>query len=354
MKGIIYFEDGSVFVGEGIGAAGTTVGELVFNTSMTGYQEILTDPSYTGQIVTLTYPLIGNYGIEEQVAQSEGVKASGLIVRSANGSDALKAYLKAQNIVAISGVDTRAITKKIRNKGVMPCVMTTDALSVSEMQTLIENRLSSADAMKTAGTDKPYEIKGKGKKIAVMDFGIKTNILNSLVERGCNLKVYPYTATAEEILKDNPDGIFLSNGPGDPAAAVEAVSTIQTLVKEKPVFGICMGHQLLAKAFGAETYKMHYGHRGGNHGVYDHTKNRAFITSQNHGYAVKLEGASAEVLEVTHINLNDGSVEGIRHKTLPVFSVQYHPEGAPGPNDSTYLFDDFMTLCNLGGTTVCR
>lgn len=353
MKGLIYFEDGSVFSGEAIGAKGTVVGELVFNTSMMGYEEILTDPSYAGQIVNMTYPLIGNYGVNPLRRQSQSNCASGMILQSAEGSEALKENLKTLGVIALAGVDTRAVTKKIRRLGACKCVLTTEPLSIKAFETLLQSHVPYRDAMKKVGTQETYRIEGSGLKLGIMDFGIKENILSHFKARGCELVVFPYATRKTEILESGIKGLFLSNGPGDPEMAIEAVETIKGLLGKIPIFGICMGHQLLAKACGAKTYKMHYGHRGGNHGVLDVIKNKAVITSQNHGYAVEVEESGLEDIEVTHLNLNDGTIEGIRHKKHPAFSVQFHPEGAPGPNDSTYLFDDFIQLCSEGGN-VCH
>lgn len=351
MKGLMYFEDGTVFYGEAVGARGTVVGELVFNTSMMGYQEILTDPSYAGQIVTMTYPLIGNYGVDDLRMQSQGCCASGMVLQNVSGSEALKEHLKSLGVVALEGIDTRAVTKKIRALGACKCVVTTESLSLKDFQTLIEGHVPYKDAMKKVGTKETYFIEGQGLKIGIWDFGIKENILSHFKNRSCELVVFPYNSTEAEILESGIEGLFLSNGPGDPEMATEAVTTIKNLLGKMPIFGICMGHQLLAKACGAKTYKMHYGHRGGNHGVLDVIKNKAVITSQNHGYAVELGENCLSDIEVTHLNLNDGTVEGIRHKKHRAFSVQFHPEGAPGPNDSTYLFDDFIHLCSEGGNT---
>ncbi|MGX8794929.1 glutamine-hydrolyzing carbamoyl-phosphate synthase small subunit [Fusibacter sp. JL298sf-3] len=351
MKGFLYLEDGSVFTGSAIGSNGTRLGELVFNTSMTGYEEILTDPSYTGQVVLLTYPLIGNYGVEPAVAQSESVKGAGLIVGCGAHEPAFTDYLKRHGVVAIDGVDTRQMARHIRKNGAMKCLLTTETLTLSEVAAYFEKPLGNRLAMKSAGTKQLYRIEGAGARVAVMDFGIKSNLLNALTDRGCDVYVCPYDMTYDEIVALEPDGIFLSNGPGDPACAEEAVETIQRLSERYPIFGICMGHQLLASALGAETYKLHFGHRGANHGVLDLRRKRTVITSQNHGYAVRIPETLKTLLEVTHVNLNDGTVEGIRHKEKPLFSVQYHPEGAPGPNDSKQLFDDFIQLCEKGGAS---
>ena len=359
MEGLIYLEDGTVFKGKGFGFKGTAVGELVFNTSMTGYQEILTDPSYKGQIITMTYPLIGNYGISEHDNESEGIHAFGLVIKdlcdapsNSNCIMTLDQWLADQEIPGVYGVDTRQITKKIRKNGTVQCLISTEGISISEAREKCMAGTLRGDWMKevsvkektllgsTAETDdKPY-------KVAVLDYGVKRHILKYLRERNCDLTVYPYGTAAEDILADSPDGIFLTNGPGDPEEAVEAIEEIRKLISrsEIPMFGICMGHQLLALALGGRTYKLKYGHRGGNHGVYDKDTKRSCITSQNHGYAVKHESIILKGMEVTHLNLNDGTVEGMEHRDLPIFSVQFHPEASPGPNDSGYLFDKFIGM----------
>ena len=359
MEGLIYLEDGTVFKGKGFGFKGTAVGELVFNTSMTGYQEILTDPSYKGQIITITYPLIGNYGISEHDNESEGIHAFGLVIKdlcdapsNSNCIMTLDQWLADQEIPGVYGVDTRQITKKIRKNGTVKCLISTEGISISEAREKCMAGTLRGDWMKevsvkektllgsTAETDdKPY-------KVSVLDYGVKRHILKYLRERNCDLTVYPYGTAAEDILADSPDGIFLTNGPGDPEEAVEAIEEIRKLISrsEIPMFGICMGHQLLALALGGRTYKLKYGHRGGNHGVYDKDTKRSCITSQNHGYAVKHESIILKGMEVTHLNLNDGTVEGMEHRDLPIFSVQFHPEASPGPNDSGYLFDKFIGM----------
>lgn len=350
MQGIIYLEDGTTFVGKGFGAKGTAVGELVFNTSLTGYQEILTDPSYAGQVITLTYPLIGNYGVNQFDEESDKIHAKGLVVKSfeENPSNylsegSIEDMLIKMNTVGVYDVDTRSITRKIRDKGAVKCVISNEELSLKELQEHLDSVELRDDWMKISGTQEIIRIPGNGPKISVIDFGIKSNILRHLKTRDCDITVFPYSSTYEEIMADNPDGVFLSNGPGDPKAATEAIEIVKKVIQEKPTFGICMGHQVLALALGGDTYKMKFGHRGGNHGVYDKTRDRAYITSQNHGYAVAKDSLDESTVEITHINLNDDTVEGLRHKTLPVYSVQYHPEGSPGPKDSTYLFDQFIS-----------
>ena len=361
-EGLLYLEDGSVFRGKGFGFSGTMVGELVFNTSMTGYQEILTDPSYKGQIITMTYPLIGNYGVSGIDDESGGIHAFGLVIRdlceepsNEKSIKSLDQWLREQKIPGIYDVDTRQITKKIRKNGTIKALISTEGISISRARQLCEEGSLRGDWMKTAAAREkiiyepdyfgaaPAE-EGQPLRVAVLDFGVKRNILRSLCARNCRLTVYPYATPAEEILKDEPDGIFLTNGPGDPEEATEAIEEVRKLIRssELPMFGICMGHQILAIALGGKTYKMKYGHRGGNHGVYDKNTKRSYITSQNHGYAVQYESIILKGMEITHLNLNDGSVEGMEHRDFPIFSVQFHPEASPGPCDNAYLFDKFI------------
>lgn len=357
MEGLIYLEDGTVFKGIGFGARGTAVGELVFNTSMTGYQKILTDPSYKGQIITMTYPLIGNYGVSDIDNESDGIHAFGLVIKdlcdmpsNSNSVMNLDQWLREQKVPGVFGVDTRQITKKIRKFGTVKCLISTEDISIAEAKELCSKGELRGDWMKEASTKEKYVLEPtavteeKPYEVAVLDFGVKTNILRCLQVRNCRLTVYPYGTPAAEILQENPDGIFLTNGPGDPEEAKEAIEEVHNLIRtsEVPMFGICMGHQILALALGGKTYKLKYGHRGGNHGVYDKETKRSYITSQNHGYAVQHESIILKGMEVTHLNLNDGTVEGMEHRDLPIFSVQFHPEASPGPDDNAYLFDKFI------------
>lgn len=351
MNGILYLEDGSIYYGRAFGKIGTSVGELVFNTSMTGYQEILTDPSYAGQIITMTYPLIGNYGTSPIFDESRASFAKGFVIKNLNETPSnynceedLDAYLKKMNIIGICDVDTRSITRNIRNHGSMKAIISSEELSIDELKKIMNDTEIAIDVVNQVSRKEKEYIKGDGHKVAVLDYGIKNNILECLKQRNCDITVFPYNATPEEILSINPDGIFLSNGPGDPKAVPEAIETVRNLMGAKPIFGICLGHQIISLAVGGETYKLKFGHRGGNHGVYDLDRDRAYITSQNHGYAVDKDSVLNKGMVVTHVNLNDNTVEGIKHETLPVFSVQFHPEGAPGPEDSEYLFDKFITL----------
>ena len=357
MEGLIYLEDGTVFKGIGFGARGTAVGELVFNTSMTGYQKILTDPSYKGQIITMTYPLIGNYGVSDIDNESDGIHAFGLVIKdlcdmpsNSNSVMSLDQWLREQKVPGVFGVDTRQITKKIRKFGTVKCLISTEDISIAEAKELCSKGELRGDWMKEASTKEKYVLEPtavteeKPYEVAVLDFGVKTNILRCLQVRNCRLTVYPYGTPAAEILQEHPDGIFLTNGPGDPEEAQEAIEEVHNLIRtsEVPMFGICMGHQILALALGGKTYKLKYGHRGGNHGVYDKETKRSYITSQNHGYAVQHESIILKGMEVTHLNLNDGTVEGMEHRDLPIFSVQFHPEASPGPDDNAYLFDKFI------------
>lgn len=355
MRGILYLEDGTTYIGEGFGKKGTEVGELVFNTSMTGYQEILTDPSYAGQVITMTYPLIGNYGINEEVSESDKVWAKGFVAKSISNNPSnyksegtLDSMLKRKNVVGIYGVDTRSITKKIRKVGSMKCLISNEGLSRTQMAEKLKNTDIKEDWMLDVSVENPVKIDGKGKKVVVLDFGIKRNILHNLKEYDCDITILPNDTNVETINNLNPDGILLSNGPGNPREAKEAIKLIEQLVGKYPIFGICMGHQVLALALGGDTYKMKYGHRGGNHGVHDLERDKAYITSQNHSYAVDLDSILAIGMKVTHVNLNDGTVEGMKHSELPIFSVQFHPEGSPGPGDSVYLFKQFIEMMKEG------
>ncbi|WP_026476612.1 carbamoyl phosphate synthase small subunit [Alkaliphilus transvaalensis] len=349
MKATLILENGQRFHGKAFGHVKETVGEVVFNTGMTGYQEVLTDPSYTGQIVTMTYPLIGNYGINLGDMESANPKVKGFIVRERSEMPNhwrcemdLDGYLKESRIMALEGIDTRALTKIIRNHGTMKGIITVRELTEAQIQNKFDS-FHNTNAVEEVTTKDIYEIAGEGKHVAVLDFGVKANILRSLQKRNCRLTVFPAFTSMEEILKVNPDGILLSNGPGDPKDIPQVVETIKGLLGVKPIFGICLGHQLLTLSLGGDTERLKFGHRGCNHPVKDFINNRVYITSQNHGYVVNGKKLPQEVT-VTHINMNDQTIEGIAHKRLPAFSVQFHPEAAPGPRENDYLFDRFMKM----------
>ncbi len=349
MKGLLILENGIIFEGKCFGNIEDTVGEVVFNTGMTGYQEILTDPSYYGQIVTMTYPLIGNYGVNLEDCQSDSPKVKGFVVREKCNIPSnwrcemnLNSYLKENGIIGIEGIDTRELTKIIRDKGTMKGIITTKDISLNNSN-IIMNSFCNINVVKQVTCKEPKIYEGTGMHIGVLDFGTKDNILKSFIKRGCKLTVFPAFTSYEEILKHDLDGIFLSNGPGDPKDLKEVIKTVEKLINVKPITGICLGHQLISLALGADTEKMKFGHRGCNHPVKNIRTGKVTITSQNHGYVVK-NSTLNEDIEVTHINMNDGTIEGIKHKKIPVMSVQYHPEASPGPHESDYIFDDFIEL----------
>ncbi len=357
-KAIILLEDGAVFEGKSIGIEGTSLGEICFNTGMTGYQEIFTDPSYFGQIMVTTNAHIGNYGTNRTEQESEKVKISGLICRNfsfnysrINAENSLLIFLKKQNLVAVSDVDTRALVRYIRNKGAMNALISTDTnienlqKQLKKMPTMVGLELASK-----VSTKEPYYVGNENAtyKIAALDIGIKKNILNNLSNRDCYIKVFPYNATFKQMESFKADGYFLSNGPGDPEPLVAAQTLAKEIIKrDLPIFGICLGHQIIALANGVKTYKMHNGHRGINHPVINLNTGKAEITSQNHGFVVdKKEVENHPELEITHLHLNDDSLAGMRVKNKNCFSVQYHPEASPGPHDSSYLFDEFINNIN--------
>jgi carbamoyl-phosphate synthase small subunit len=354
-KGKLVLENGMIFSGELFGAEGNAWGEIVFNTALCGYEEILTDPSYYGQVVMMTYPLIGNYGVNYNDAESDKVQANGFIVGNYEddwcnfeGIDSLSDYLKKSGVTGISGIDTRQLTKIVRSEGAMRCYITNENLSVQDVMKRIRNipTMTGTDLAGKVTVTKRYELHGKNRfRVAVYDFGIKKNIIREFHRYGFNMMVFPATTGYREILDYKPDGIFLSNGPGDPAAVGYAIENISKLIPSGiPMFGICLGHQLISLALNAKTYKLKFGHRGANHPVRNQLTNRIEITSQNHGFAVDESTLNRDEVEVTHTNLYDGTNEGISHRRYPVFSVQYHPESAPGPNDSKYLFDEFYKI----------
>lgn len=356
MKAYLILEDGTVFEGTSIGSSREVISEIVFNTSMTGYLEVLTDPSYAGQAVVMTYPLIGNYGICREDMESRQAWPDGYIVRELSripsnfrSGDTIDHFLKEQDIQGISGIDTRALTKILREKGTMNGMITTNGdYDLEEVKEKIRQYTVKGVVLKTS-VKKPYVLPGDGKKVALLDCGAKDNIARNLNKRGCEVTVYPADTPAEEILKTNPDGIMLSNGPGDPAENVGIIEEVRKLYESSvPIFAICLGHQLMALATGAKTYKLKYGHRGGNHPVKDLETGRVYITSQNHGYAVDEESLDPSVAVPAFVNVNDKTNEGLKYVGKNIFTVQYHPEACPGPLDSGYLFDRFMRMMEEG------
>ncbi|MBC8215769.1 MAG: glutamine-hydrolyzing carbamoyl-phosphate synthase small subunit [Candidatus Marinimicrobia bacterium] len=354
---ILFLDDGQVFRGFSFGAEGETTGEVCFNTGMTGYQEILTDPSYCKQIVTMTSPHIGNTGVNGDDIESSRIQVAGFVIKEEmeipsnwRSTQSIGNYLREQNIVGIRGVDTRALTRKIRNQGAMNGIISTVDSDLKSLKNKLANTPSmhGLDLAMKVTTKKPYsrsrENRGKY-NVAVIDYGVKTNILRLLESHGCNLKVFPANTSSKEILAFNPDGVFLSNGPGDPAAVTYSIDMVCKIIGEKPVFGICLGHQILSLALGAKTFKLKFGHRGINHPVKNLETGSVEITSQNHGFSVDLDHLPNNIIP-THLNLNDNTLEGIRCTDIPAFSVQYHPESSPGPHDSRYLFQHFLHLMN--------
>ena len=374
MEAWLALEDGTVYEGESFGATGEKVGEVVFNTSMIGYQEVLTDPSYKGQIVTMTYPLIGNYGVNPGDLESLHPHVEGFVVREYQrnpsnwrSTESLDKFLDGHGVVGISGIDTRALTRRLRVDGVMRGVICSGSAAPDSLVNKARNAHSMVgmDLVREVTTDRPYRWEGDRRiytdppdgepakiwkdfdtpgdfRVVVMDYGVKHNILRNLARRGCQVLVLPADYTAEQVLWMNPDGIMLSNGPGDPGAVQYAIEELKVLIGQKPIFGICIGHQLLGMALGGERFKMKFGHRGANQPVRQCESGRVEITAQNHGFAIDAATLDESEVELTHINLNDRTLEGLRHRRYPVFSVQYHPEASPGPHDADYLFDRFI------------
>jgi len=367
LKAILLLEDGTVFKGTSFGAKGQRCGEVVFNTSMTGYQEILTDPSYNEQIITMTYPLIGNYGTNQSDWESRKIFASGFIVKENceypsnwRNKNSLSDYLGSNNVIGLEGIDTRKLVKHIRTQGAMKGIISSNDLGMNSLKKELENYpgLVGRDIVKDVTVKKQYswnkavidvlndkEQKPEKKyKVLAFDFGIKRNILRLLCTYGCDVKVVPAATSSDEVLSQKPDGVFLSNGPGDPAPVTYAIETVKNILRKVPIFGICLGHQILSLALGGKTYKLKFGHRGANHPVKNLQTGKIEITSQNHGFCVDIDSLKNKDIELTHLNLNDNTVEGIRCKEVGAFSVQYHPEASPGPHDSAYLFAEFIKL----------
>lgn len=358
MKAFLILEDGNVFAGESIGAQKEIISEIVFNTGMTGYLEVLTDPSYAGQSVVMTYPLIGNYGISHEDMESHKPWVDGFIVRELSripsnfrNEESIQSFLKRNNITGIAGVDTRAIVKLLRNNGTMNGMITTNEnYDLEEIHAkLLQYKVAKVVAKTTGTSQSQVAAEGERKyKVALMDYGMKNNIARSLAKRGCEVTIYPAFTKAEEVLKSNPDGIMLSNGPGDPRECEDIIAEVKNLFDSSvPIFAICLGHQLLALANGGDTAKMKYGHRGANHPVKDLKSGRVYISTQNHGYMVKENSIQPEIAEVSFINVNDKTVEGLHYLGKNVFSVQFHPEACAGPMDSEFLFDEFIQMMEV-------
>jgi carbamoyl-phosphate synthase small subunit len=368
VKRYLVLEDGSVFEGWSFGADAGAAGEVVFSTSMTGYQEMLTDPSFAGQIVVPTYPMIGNYGINGRDSESARIRVAGFVVRDhcdqpshADSEMTVDEFLRSQNIPGLWGIDTRALTRRLRTRGVMMGALGSSAEAAAEQlqsaatygETDLVQAVTTGHSYHWTESDgdhqnpNPNFNSGQRHRVLVSDFGVKYNIMRLLQSRGCEVITFPATASAQELLQQEPDGILLSPGPGDPELLDYAVETAKGIVGKVPVFGICLGNQVLARAFGGRTYKLKFGHRGANHPVKDLRTGRAYITAQNHGYAVDADSLPSDVT-VSHVSLNDGTVEGMRHREMPVMSIQYHSEASPGPRDSEYIFDDFVTLMDQG------
>ena len=356
-QAILILEDGTLIYGKAFGKTGTATGELCFNTGMTGYQEVFTDPSYYGQVVIMNSVHTGNYGVKAADVESDSVKVKGVIGRNLEekysrfmADDSLQKYFEEQNVVAIDGVDTRALVLHVRTKGAMNCIISSDETDIDKLKAQLKTvpSMNGLELASVVSTKESYTLGNETStlRVAVLDFGIKKNILNCLVQRGVYVKVFNAKTSFEELEKFNPSGYFISNGPGDPAAMDYAIKTVkQILASQKPFFGICLGHQLLALAVDIPTFKMHHGHRGLNHPVKNIITGKSEITTQNHGFGVDTEAVKAnDTVEITHVNLNDNSIEGIRLKNKKAFSVQYHPEATPGPHDSRYLFDEFIDM----------
>ena len=345
----LILEDGSVYKGYGFGSDEEMTGEVVFNTAMTGYQETISDPSYNGQIITFTYPLIGNYGINRDDYETINPSIKGIVTREIckkpsnfRSRNTLDKVLDELGIPGISGVDTRSLTKRIRDYGTVKGVIVDIAKDTEEVVKKLREATLPRDQIAQVSTRKSFVSPGRGKRVVLMDLGMKSGILRELNSRDCDIVIVPYNTPYKEILRQNPDGVMVSNGPGNPEDVPEPIETIRNLIGKVPIFGICMGHQLISLAAGARTYKLKFGHRGANQPVKNLITGKIDLTSQNHGYAVDIHSLKDTELELTHIAVNDGTCEGVRHRKYPVFSVQYHPEASPGPHDSNYLFDEFL------------
>lgn len=355
MERLLILEDGTVFKGKAFGANNNVFGEIVFTTSMTGYQETITDQSFNGQIITFTYPMVGNYGVNRDDYESIAPTCKGVVVKEHarvasnwRSQMTLDEFLKRKGIPGISGIDTRALTRKIRQVGTMKASIVDVGDSFEHAFDQLKATVLATNQVQQVSTSKPYPSPGTGKNVAVIDFGLKHSILRELSKRNCNLTVLPYNTDAKTILSLAPDGVMLTNGPGDPKDVPEAIEMIREIQGKIPIFGICLGHQLFALANGADTYKMKFGHRGLNHPVREIATGRIDFTSQNHGYAVDEKTVDPDQLLITHVEVNDGTVEGIRHRHYPAFSVQFHPDAAPGPHDALHLFDEFMEMMDAG------
>jgi len=356
MRAFLVLEDGTIFKGNSFGAGGERCGEVVFNTSMSGYQEIITDPSYKGQIVVMTYPLMGNYGINKDDVESRRPFLEGFVVKEYSKiasnwrkEQSLGEYLKENGILGIEGIDTRKLTLHIREKGAMKAILSTQDSDEASLINKAKNcrGLVGVDLVKEVSITKKYnysQAKDAKYKVVVLDCGLKYNILRELGRNNCSVTVLPAQASYEEILSAKPDGLLLSNGPGDPAAVDYVVKTVARLIGKIPIFGICLGHQMLGLALGGKTYKLKFGHHGANHPVKDLRTGKVYITSQNHGFCVDIDSLNKKDIELTHMNLNDGTLEGLRHKKLPLFCVQFHPEASPGPHEAGYLFVEFVKM----------
>ena len=355
---VLYLEDGTIFRGTSLSTHGETAGEVVFNTALSGYQEVLTDPSYAGQIVVMTYPLIGNYGVNTEDVESAGIHVKGFVVKefcrthsNYRARQSLISYLDDNKIIGIEGVDTRALTRHLRLSGAMKGLISTTDVDPAVLKAKLAKvpSMNGADWVKEVATREPYIWKAEGEakyKIVAVDCGIKWNILRIFAQMNCEVHVVPPSTSAKDILAYNADGLFLSNGPGDPAAVTYVIETVRQLIGKLPIFGICLGNQMIGLALGGRTYKLKFGHHGSNHPVKDLESGRISITSQNHGFCVDIDSLDKNEVEAIHINLNDKTVEGLRHKKHPLFSIQYHPEAAPGPNDAKYLFGKFIDMIN--------